>query len=759
MLTQSRISLPTVVKRSMALACISVAIPAAAAPPDGGGDAGLQEIVVSATRQGEQSVQTVPMSISVISPTNLDAKGLGGVSDFMRTLASVNMQSESPGVNSIEMRGIVTTFPDITLVQDRSLTATYLDDAPISVQAANPDLKVFDLERIEVLKGPQGTLFGAGSMSGTVRMITRKPNSHDFSFSGDTSVSQTDHGGTNYSIRGTANLPLVESRLAVRLGAYRGEDSGFIDNLELNRKDANDSESTQGRVAVRWTPSDSLTLDASATFAKMQSHGDYTVYPALGKYTYESLTPERFDDFFKLYNITAEQDLGFARLIASVSYQDRYYEDQRSFEFFDEALMTPGVQLPSNAQQRNGLQDSPQEIRLVSRQDQKLRWVVGAFHEYYHRFYPQILDSPGFDSTIEDFYGVPPTSQTTYGTPAPDQPFWGIINVQERQYALFGEVSYTVLPKLDITVGARYFDFRQDFDLLFSGFAGAVGPGEPLVRNGVQASKGANPRAVLSYKIDDNMMVYTQAARGFRYGGVNLPVPLVFCAGDLANAGLTDAPPTFGPDNLWNYEVGEKGKFLDNKLLLNVTGFFIDWRDVQTTFPLQCGYPFIENKGRIHSKGAELESQFRLTPQLSVSLSGSFTDARSDGPLTNLGAPDGARAPYFPRVIGTLGADYVSSLPVGKLKWSADWTYRGSAYTQFNVADPLTRYIPSSAMLNASITYALDNWELGLYGTNLTNNLLISRISPDNRTAEFQPDDMVYIGRPRTIGLRVHHGF
>src|SRR5690242_13360225 len=117
MLTQSRISLPTVVKRSMALACISVAIPAAAAPPDGGGDAGLQEIVVSATRQGEQSVQTVPMSIAVISPTNLDAKGLGGVSDFMRTLASVNMQSESPGVNSIEMRGIVTTFPDITLVQ------------------------------------------------------------------------------------------------------------------------------------------------------------------------------------------------------------------------------------------------------------------------------------------------------------------------------------------------------------------------------------------------------------------------------------------------------------------------------------------------------------------------------------------------------------------------------------------------------------------------------------------------------------------
>jgi iron complex outermembrane receptor protein len=759
MLTPSRISVPAFIKLSLALTSISASLSALAAPPQEGGDAGLQEVVVSATRQGEQSIQTVPMSISVISPTNLDAKGLGGVSDFVRTLPSVNMQSDSPGVNSIEMRGLVTSFPDITIVQDRSLTATYLDDAPISVQAANPDLKVFDLERVEVLKGPQGTLFGAGSMSGTVRLITRKPDSHTFQFSGDTSVSETEHGGTNYSIRGSANLPIIEGQLAVRLGAYRGEDSGFIDNLELNKKDANDSESTQGRIAVRWTPTESTTLDASMTYAKLQSHGDYTTYPALGKYTYESLTPERFDDLFRLYNITAEQDLGFARLIASVSYQDRAYEDQRSFEFFDEALMTPGVQLASNAQQINTLQDAPQEIRLVSRQDQKLRWIVGAFHEYYHRFYPQYLDSPGFDSTIEDLYGVPPTSQSTYGTAAPDQPFWGIINVRERQYALFGELSYTILPKLDVTVGARYFDFRQEFNLEFAGFAGGIGPGEPLTRNGVQASKGANPRAVVSYKVADNLMVYSQAARGFRYGGVNLPVPLAFCASDLANAGLTDAPATFGPDNLWNYEVGEKGKFLDNKLLLNVTGFFIDWRDVQTTFPLQCGYPFIENKGRIHSQGAELETQFRVTPQLSIAFSGSFTDAHADGPLTNLGAPDGARVPYFPRLIGTFGADYISNLPVGKLRWSADYTYRGSAYTQFNIADPLTRYIPSSGMLNASVNYVWDNWEVGIYGTNLTDNLLISRVAPDNRTVPYQPDDQVFIGRPRTVGIRVHYGF
>src|ERR1700727_1236133 len=154
---------------------------------------GLEEIVVSATRQGVESVQRVPMAITVISATELQNKGLGSVADFGRTIPSVNMQEDSPGVNAIEMRGVVTTGPDITTLQDRSLTSTYLDDAPISIQSANPDLKVFDLERIEVIRGPQGTLYGAGSMSGTIRMITKKPDSQNFSGSFDTALSNTDH--------------------------------------------------------------------------------------------------------------------------------------------------------------------------------------------------------------------------------------------------------------------------------------------------------------------------------------------------------------------------------------------------------------------------------------------------------------------------------------------------------------------------------------------------------------------------------------
>ncbi len=229
--------------------------------------------------------------------------------------------------------------------------------------------------------------------------------------------------------------------------------------------------------------------------------------------------------------------------------------------------------------------------------------------------------------------------------------------------------------------------------------------------------RGVNPRAVLSYKFTDSVMLYTQAARGFRYGDVNLPVPLQFCATSLEQAGLTNAPPTFG------------------------------------------GYPFVQNAGKVTSKGVELETKARATDALTLSLSGSFTDAEADGALVNLGAPSGSRVPYFPREIITAGVDYEMPLTnVSKLRWSADYTYRSNAYTQFNESSPLSDEIPSSVMLNASITYVLNQWEVALYGTNLTNNLLISTISP-NTNAPYQPGNMTYIGRPRTIGIRLHMGF
>ena len=506
--------------------------------PARGDDLTLQEIVVSATRVGEESMQKIPMAISVISPAALDAKGLSGISDFVGELPSVNMQSVSPGENVIDMRGLVTSALDPTNAQIRSLVALYLDDSSIGMEGFNPDLHVYDLERVEVIRGPQGTLYGAGSMAGTIRLITKKPDPTAFLGDADLSVSETQHGGTNTSIRGMVNLPLIDDKLAARLVLYRSDDSGYIDNVELGERDANPAYATQGRLAVRWLPSDTFTLDVSALFARLNAQGRNTVYPQLGAYTYESLTPEQLSDYFKLYNVTADWNLSFAHLDSSSSYTQRQITEDESYETIDEYLITPGVRLPAGNQNGNEVREFQQELRLVSRPDQPLRWITGVYFERDSRFYPQNLVSPGFDSAFGAEIGDPSfNSQTAYGTPAPDTPFYGTINLVERQFALFGEATYSILPRLDLTLGARYFNFKDDFDLYFTGVAGAVAPGEPDIGNGVQRSTGVNPRSVLTFKVNDQVIVYGEAARGFRYGGVNEPAPVVFCGSDLRHWG------------------------------------------------------------------------------------------------------------------------------------------------------------------------------------------------------------------------------
>jgi iron complex outermembrane recepter protein len=733
--------------------------PAHADTPGGSDNLALQEIVVSARRVGDESVQKIPMAISVISPAALDAKGLSGISDFVGELPSVNMQSVSPGENVIDMRGLVTNEVDPTNAQERSLVALYLDDSSIGMEGFNPDLHVYDLERVEVIRGPQGTLYGAGSMAGTIRLITKKPDPAAFLGDADLSVSETQHGGTNTSIRGMVNLPLIDDKLAARLVLYRSDDSGYIDNIELGERDANPAYATQGRLAVRWLPADTFTLDVSALFARLNAQGRNTVYPQLGAYTYESLTPEQLSDYFKLYNITADWDLSFAHLISSSSYTQRQITEDESYESLDEYLITPGVRLPAGNQNGNDIREFQQELRLVSRPDQPLRWITGAYFERDSRFYPQNLISPGFDSVFGAEIGDPTfSSQTAYGTPAPDTPFYGTINLVERQFALFGEATYSILPRLDLTLGARYFNFKDDFNLYFTGVAGAIAPGEPDIGNGQQRSTGVNPRGVLTFKVNDQVIVYGEAARGFRYGGVNEPAPVIFCGSDLAALGLKESPPSFGPDHLWSYTLGEKGTFGEGRWTMNVDGFYIDWDDVQTQHLLTCGYSFAQNAGKITSQGLEWESKVRATSALTLGLSGSYTDATANGPIVNLGAAGGDRAPFFPRNIVTASADYDIPLPQGKIEISADYTYRSRAFTDFSPAAFDYTVIPSSVLLNGSIGYVTDQWSLSVFGTNLTNNHLVSIVDV-NTNGPYQPGNLEYWGRPRTIGVHAHVKF
>jgi outer membrane receptor protein involved in Fe transport len=281
----------------------------------------VQEIVVTANRSGAENLQNVAMAITAVNANTLDRAGATSFQDVVKLTPSLSITQGAPGFNKFDMRGLTTGAYRTSDTSDRSLVAVYLDDTPISVQGQTPDLRVYDLERVEVLAGPQGTLYGAGSMAGTVRFITAKPNTGSFFGTLEGTGGGTEHGSGNYSLRGMVNIPLIKDQLAVRATVYNGEDGGFIDNIGLrNKKDANLDRTTQFRVAARWTPSSKFTLDASVTYEKSRAYGLDQQLSGLPAFTVSSNGPEGDRDDFQLYNVTGSYDLGFADVISSSSY-------------------------------------------------------------------------------------------------------------------------------------------------------------------------------------------------------------------------------------------------------------------------------------------------------------------------------------------------------------------------------------------------------------------------------------------------------
>lgn len=720
-----------------------------------------EEIVVTADRQGERSVQDIPMSITAIDTQVLDRRGQAGLEDIVRVTPGISIQASGPGRNKIDIRGITSGGFDFTDAQDRSLVSVYLDEVPISLAASNPDLRVFDLERVEVIRGPQGTLYGAGAMSGTVRYITRKPDLDEFSGDVQTMLSQTERSGDlSSSIRATANIPLITDRVGLRITAYQAENSGFVDNVGTGADDVNSDQTTQARVALRAVLTPDLTIDASATYLNQEADGLPTGYLGLGQYRTSILWPEGYQDEMGIYNITANYDLGFADFVGSISHVERQNFNTIGGNQYLLAAFLWGEVVGAQIQLANDIEETDVEFRLTSNQDGRARWSLGAFYQNQARSVWQFDPSDNFDNRLCALFGAPSGCYSSLddGSFGPDADFSGLQNLEERQTAIFGEFAYDFTDRLTATVGLRYFKWEQDFDLFFGGFLGVQAPGTPLTTRDSASTDGVNPRFVLSYEISDDVMVYGEAARGFRYGGVNQPLPLALCAGDLASLGLSNGPATFGADSLWSYSLGERGQFADGRITFNVTGYMIDWSDLQSKQLLpSCFYYFIQNEGNLRSTGLEIESRFHVTDAFTVGANLSLTDAQANGDIPNLNATDGDRAPYFPRYIANLNGRYV--LPVGnaEILFEGDWTFRGNALTRFGGADPTLREIPASDFLSLSATYRQDNWEIGLFGQNLTDNTDILLRGPDTY-APFQPGDTVTWARPRTIGVRFRVG-
>ncbi|HEY2662367.1 MAG TPA: TonB-dependent receptor [Caulobacteraceae bacterium] len=773
----------------------------------------VPEIVVTANRSNAESLQHVAAAISAVNIQQADRAGTGNLDDLAKFTPSLSITEGAPGYNKFDMRGLTTGAYAGSDTSDRSLVAVYLDDTPISVQGQTPDLRVYDLERVEILRGPQGTLYGASSMAGTIRFVTAKPNLTSTFGSLEATGATTEHGSGSYSLRGMFNTPLIADQLAVRGTFYTGEDGGYIDNIGLrNKKDANANRSTQGRLAIRWKPIDRFTLDFSGTYEKSNATGLNTALSGLPAYTTSTNSAEGTRDDFQLYSLNMDYDLGFADLISTTSYTWRRLGYSSSIEstigyFFQDygtgLPVGPGAyplfEQPTSYSQQvadsipaehfkidNKIQDEMQEVRLVSKNDGPIKWTVGVFYEHQRRNLYQDIPTPGFDTLSYEnlFFGPFNTPNGLYNSKTVDGAFnandifSGLQNLEERQVALYTDDTWHATPKLDLTAGVRYFDFSENYYLFESGVYGVVDH-VPLTTNAVQKASGFNPRFNASYHIDPDVMVYAEAAKGFRYGGANQPVPIGTsgiagqCAQNLAGYGYTSAPLTFGPDHLWSYSVGEKAQLFDGRMTLNADAYYIDWKDVQTRLGLNCSYFFTDNKGAITSKGIEAESTLRVTPELTFSSNLSYTDSAANGNIPTVGAFDGDQTPYFPTWIASAFVYYDRSVGPGKLHVQASYQYRGPEHTTFDpssttlVNGVLTKNGPSSSFavipaqnnVSASLAYDFDRYEVGLYATNLTDGVKVTDITRATYYAPYQAGNFETVARPRTIGVRVKATF
>lgn len=739
----------------------------------------LEEIVVTADRQNAIEIQKAPIAISVVNTEELSRQGAQGYSDYLEATPSVFLQESGPGQNQFVIRGMSISNFNHTTLHDRSLVSVYLDDTPISLQGNTPDLKIFDLERVEIIRGPQGTLYGASAMAGNIRFITKKPQFDGFSATAETTVSQSAEGGTDYSVRGMANLP-VSDTVALRLNAYQADNSGYIDNVGLNKKDANGDRSTQARAVLRFQPSQDLTIDASHTFARLRTEGTPDVRRFLDDPSPDFTTnnvnmPEEYNDDFNLSNVTASYQFDAAELISSTSYIDRDFDRITSGQYLVGRRGLGMDHIPwDDIDSRNNIQNTlttfAQEIRLQSSGEGRLKWITGLYYEHTDRSQVQDVPTAGYDQNA--FQGLLVDlglTSSDLGTPHDDDPFYGDTQIKERQWAVFGEMTYTLLPKLDVTVGARYFDHKQDFDLYFAGILGIdFDTFGPLTVNETLEDNDINPRLRFSYQAADNVMFFAEAAQGFRLGGTNQPLP-VSCG--------ESGPLTFDSDSVWTYQLGEKSSWLDDRLVVNLTAYLNDWENVQTNRELdECSYLYTTNGGKIRGHGLELESKAQLTDQLLFTLNASWNKTEANGDLRFAsqfpGQPDvvialdGQRAPGTPEYSGSAALDY--SLPVftaGTLALHASYQLREGYYSgwdtrAFTPGALEPDYLPLDRRLDLAVNYLSGGaWETGIFVRNATDEEEIFSESDSRRRAPNPDYETRSIGRGRIVGVRFRYDF
>ena len=760
-----------------------------------------QSIIVTATKR-ETSLLDVPFSINAQTEAAIQRSGASTIEDLSRNVAGLTIQNLGPGQSQVSVRGvsagqIVRDQPGV-----KEQVGVYLDESVISLSLFTPDIDLFDLNRVETLRGPQGTLFGSGSVGGTIRYITNQPDLDRVEGLVEGNINLVDDDDFGGHIKGMVNLPVGEG-VAVRAVGYYTRYGGFIDALREGGgidEDVNSGDRVGGRLAVTFQPTDSIRITPRILYQEIRADGFNrqevynlfanpftTTRPAVTFDEREQflLLRERFADDTLLADLTASFGFGGVELTSVSTYINRDIFVGRDASALtgsvsvDLGFPDAGVLLPSNLVDTTDLETFSQEVRLSSAGDGPLQWVIGGFYSDTDRFYRQRLPTPGYDVFTDARFGAGTSVAVANGF-GPDSPYNADLPYDIKQKAVFGEATYD-FGRFNVTAGGRYYDFSEEREF---NSGGLFSNGDNNVDR--TESDGFSPRVIFTYEASDTFRINAQASKGFRLGGVNDPLNIPLCTGgpNGVDAQTYGNRPTYEDETLWNYEVGVRGQ--GRGLTFAAAAFYTDISNLQVTADAgTCSSRVVFNVPEAHSMGIEFELSASPVEGVDLSLSGSILEAEFDSSVTTIagdviaGIREGNRLPTVPNFQLSANASY--SFPVmdtAEAFVGASFQHVGSRYTQpsdqennprtfvhglpfggapASAATVVDLRLPSYNYVNLSAGIDWDNG-LGvmLYVTNLFDeNALLSFDRERGGRARLGFN----VGQPRIIGLTIRKRF
>ncbi len=753
----------------------------------------IPEITVTSQKRVEK-LSEVPMSVSAVNAAALEEQGIKSVADIARITPGLNLAAPASGLTGdpqITIRGIVATAGAAT-------TGIYIDDTAIQLRpditSINPFPKIFDLDRVEVLRGPQGVLFGAGAEGGMVRFITPQPSLTTYSGMIRGEGSFTDGGAPSYETGAALGGPIVEDKLGFRVSLWHREDGGYVnhvDPLTLNSIDrnSNQEQSTVARLALKFQPTERLTITPSVYYQQTYNRDSSLSWEQtpqgvpLSPYTSSTAITQPRTDHFTLssLDIAYEFDDFTVKSITSEFHRNvTMHADNTTYDlsqYLPSAnAASGGVFLPSDpnyltrATYETSQTNWSSELRITSNDTKtdRLNWVVGAFYTHNHQttvwddrepldevfnYLNSIgssYDGAGCATTV-DCLGVPLINNQSY---------YQNMFSNETEMTGFASVGYKILPDLKVELGARY--AHATFD--FYDYQDGPDNGGPSVNTATKKQTPVAPRMTVTYQIDPTTMVYVQAAKGYRIGGGNNSLAGTTCAQtDLPNLGLTDAPPTYNSDSVWSYETGSKARLFNNTVELDASVFLINWKNIQSqVFLPVCGYTFTDNLGEAVSRGFDLAGQWRLGGGWVLSGNAGLTDTRYttttySGSVILSKTGDSLPTPEW-QAVASLEYNFQVSDYASFVRAEYDFTgpYYRTGSADVESYDPATRNQGAAHYVTLRAGTTIDDIDIAAFANNVLNS----------RQSSFQYQDTVYspairnlYQRPLTIGVTSTYNF